>query len=147
MRTQNLYISMPTTTTTITTAAAEGGRDDYQSRNQRRLFTKIFKRRCQSPSRGCRNSTIPSSTHRIKRGPALPSPSFHSIGPTSQPLANEGDSQRQKVLTGRAGEGEGDLEQDEEGDGERERESDGDGEWEREEVESTRIQVGPSNLG
>jgi hypothetical protein len=71
MRTQILDISMPTTM-----AAAEegrdGGRDDYQSRSQRNLFTKILKRRCQSPSTGCRNSTIPSSAHRTKRRPALP---------------------------------------------------------------------------
>ena len=65
--------------------------------------------------------------------PTLPSPSLHSIGPTFQPLTNEGNSQRHKVLTGRVGEGESNLEEEEEGDGERE----------REEVESTRIQVGP----
>jgi hypothetical protein len=88
-----LDISTPTTTT-ITTAAAEGGRDDYQFRNQRNLFTKIFKRRCQSPSTGCRNSTIPSSTHRTKRRPALPSPSLHSIDFLLGEQEEEGDGER-----------------------------------------------------
>ena len=111
MRTQIFDISMPTTST-ITTTAVEGGRDDYQFGNQRNMFTKIFKRRCQSPSTCCCNSTIPSTTHGTKRRPALPS--LRSIGPTSQPLANEGNSQRHKVLNGRVREGEGDLEQEDE---------------------------------